>query len=533
MRDGTLSGPLLFLSHAGADTGAARVLKQRIEGAPEARKRGLKVWFDKDNLRPGKPWQKQLEETIGQQATAFAVYVGSRGVINWVEAEVRLGLSRAIGGNGQHFPFIPVLAAGAVGSDALPGFARQFQAVRDVETNADEFQKLVAAVLGEAEAGSLPLEKEPFFGLKAIDETRSHLFFGRERETQELIERLSATHLLMVTGDSGSGKSSLVRAGLVPRWRGGALAELKGRRPDEEIWHVIETRPGSNPRRALGDAVFAAAKRLGESAADCGTYKEWATSDEAEKVRDGLRCGLPANCTRTLVVVDQLEELTTLAPEDHRRTYVQLLLDLAAPKDESFAVALTMRRDYYNLCSEFPPLYERLEADNRRARYLLERMRDEDLRRVVTEPLKLTGVAPSAREALARSVLVDVGERPGDLALVQFALTAAWQHRREYDGDLLRSYTGIHRVEGALARAAENVYADPDILGGDAREGRLWQFLSGWYTWVTPAGQPGASQDAGIQSRALAHAPGTRRGQGKPPRPHQRTGAGREGRGCS
>ena len=143
----------------------------------------------------------------------------------------------------------------------MPGFARQFQAVRDVETNADEFQKLVAAVLGEAEAGSLPLEKEPFFGLKAIDETRSHLFFGRERETQELIERLSATHLLMVTGDSGSGKSSLVRAGLVPRWRGGALAELKGRRPDEEIWHVIETRPGSNPRRALGDAVFAAAKR--------------------------------------------------------------------------------------------------------------------------------------------------------------------------------------------------------------------------------------------------------------------------------
>jgi hypothetical protein len=166
---------------------------------------------------------------------------------------------------------------------------------------------------------------------------------------------------------------------------------------------VIETRPGSNPRRALGDAVFAAAKRLGESAADCGTYKEWAASDEGEKVRDGLRCGLPANCTRTLVVVDQLEELLTLAPEEHRRAYVGLLLYLAAPKDESFAVVLTMRRDYYNLCSEFPPLYDRLEGDNRRARYLLERMRDEDLRRVVTEPLKLAGVASSAREALARS----------------------------------------------------------------------------------------------------------------------------------
>jgi hypothetical protein len=122
-----------------------------------------------------------------------------------------------------------------------------------------------------------------------------------------------------------------------------------------------------------------------------------------------------------------------------------------------------MRRDYYNLCSEFPPLYERLEADNRRARYLLERMRDEDLRRVVTEPLKLAGVAQSAREALADNVLRDVGERPGDLALVQFALTATWLHRKEYD--LLQSYTGIGRVEGALARAAETLYADPEIPG--------------------------------------------------------------------
>ena len=88
MRDGTPSGPLLFLSHAGADTGAARVLKQRIEGAPEARERGLKVWFDKDNLRAGESWQKQLEDTIGQQATAFAVYV-TRSAQAWFEGLVR------------------------------------------------------------------------------------------------------------------------------------------------------------------------------------------------------------------------------------------------------------------------------------------------------------------------------------------------------------------------------------------------------------------------------------------------------------
>jgi hypothetical protein len=67
---------LLFLSHAGIDTEAARALKQRLEAAPEAREHGLGVWFDKDDLRTGEPWQAQLEEAIQHHSTAFAVYVG-------------------------------------------------------------------------------------------------------------------------------------------------------------------------------------------------------------------------------------------------------------------------------------------------------------------------------------------------------------------------------------------------------------------------------------------------------------------------
>src|SRR4051812_20175217 len=92
--------PLLFLSHAGADTEAARKLKQRLEAAPAARERGLKVWFDKDNLHAGVPWQDQLAQAIQRHATAFAVYVGSKGTVNWVEAEVRLALSRAMTSEG-------------------------------------------------------------------------------------------------------------------------------------------------------------------------------------------------------------------------------------------------------------------------------------------------------------------------------------------------------------------------------------------------------------------------------------------------
>lgn len=86
------------------------------------------MWFDKDDLRPGGQWQPQIEQAIAN-ATAFVVYVGSKGVMNWVEAEVRVALSRANTDKG--FLFVPALAAESAGSNALPPFAKLYQGVRD------------------------------------------------------------------------------------------------------------------------------------------------------------------------------------------------------------------------------------------------------------------------------------------------------------------------------------------------------------------------------------------------------------------
>jgi hypothetical protein len=124
--------PILFLSHAGADSEAAVTLAKRIENAPTARQHDLKVWVDKRKepglgLAAGVGWQKQLEEVLGERSTAFAVYLGAGGVMNWVDAEVRLALSRAI--SRPPYPFIPVIAQGAHSKD-LPGFAQQYQDVR-------------------------------------------------------------------------------------------------------------------------------------------------------------------------------------------------------------------------------------------------------------------------------------------------------------------------------------------------------------------------------------------------------------------
>jgi hypothetical protein len=132
-----------------------------------------------------------------------------------------------------------------------------------------------------------------------------------------------------------------------------------------------------------------------------------------------------------------------------------------------------MRRDYYNLLSapECRALYQRLEAQNRAALYRLGRMSNDGLRQIVIKPLRLAGVGLNECRELAASVLQDVGERPGDLALVQFALTRAWERRHEFDGSLVRAYAGVGRVDGALAEEAERVFKD--VLGGEANEAEV------------------------------------------------------------
>ena len=153
------------------DTDRAKALRGRLESANSAQAAGLKVWLDKDDLKPGTGWQAQLEAVIEKQATAFVVYVGSRGVINWVDSEVRLGLARAV--TDKTFRFIPVIARECGDAAALPGFVGQFQGVKDVENDGAAFTQLLDALLDGGSAGSIKAEKEPFFGLKAINEERS------------------------------------------------------------------------------------------------------------------------------------------------------------------------------------------------------------------------------------------------------------------------------------------------------------------------------------------------------------------------
>lgn len=209
----------IFLSHAGADVQAVRQFVEIL------RRNGLNVWFDKDNLQPGDPWMAKLEEAISD-ASAMIVYVGRLGIQTWVDREVRLGLVRNTHDR-EAFRLIPVLGEGT-DLAKLPPFLQQQQYadLRDRQGAPDEIRRLVEILRNPSPSqAAVPAEywtsHSPFRSLQVFGPEDSWLFFGRDRDIDELLTRLGRAPTLAVIGNSGSGKSSLIQAGLVPALRRG------------------------------------------------------------------------------------------------------------------------------------------------------------------------------------------------------------------------------------------------------------------------------------------------------------------------
>ncbi len=445
---------LLFLSHSGADTEAAKQLKTRIEETPAAREAGLTVWFDKDNLEAGKPWRAQLETAL-ENADAFAVLVGSKGVVNWVEAEVDLALSRAT--TSPAFRFVPIIAKESETSRALPAFAQRFQAVFDPLNDRDELAKLVTAVTGGAWDRQPILTDEPFVGLRSMDESWANRFFGRKAEIGELVEKFKKHKLVAIVADSGAGKSSLAKAGFVPAFRGGALTDESKDAPDDKIWHVVVMRPGADPVQGLKDGLTDAAALLGLDGTARSNLRGRVDIFDVGETAYALRCDLDRKRTETLLVVDQFEELLSETPEAARAAFATFLCRLADGAF-GFRILLTLRADYFNLDDSLHELRSRLWVDHQDPVFRLRRMSDAALAETAREPLALVGFANDPDvEALIRAIQRDVSDREGDLALVQMALHSVWRRHKARSKSLLRAYEEVQGVAGALAHEAEEV----------------------------------------------------------------------------
>ncbi|HXY29076.1 MAG TPA: hypothetical protein VEI06_00075 [Gemmatimonadaceae bacterium] len=311
----------------------------------------------------------------------------------------------------------------------------------------------------------------PFPGLRPFDSDETHVFFGREGQSDELLRRLRENRFLAVVGTSGSGKSSLMRAGLLPSLYSGLMRQAGSG------WRVAIFRPGNDPIGNLARAL---------GAPDVLYHEE--TELRATVIEAGLRRGalglvevvaearLPAD-ENLLVVVDQFEELfrlqRTTAERDHFRedaaAFVKLLLEASAQQRVAIYIALTMRSDYLGDCSQFRDLPEAIN----RGQYLIPRMTRDEQRLAITGPVAVGGAEIAPR--LVNRLLNDVGDNPDQLPTLQHALMRTWSYWSEHAAEGqpldLEDYEAVGGMADALSRHADEAFAElPDARSREIAE---------------------------------------------------------------
>ena len=290
----------------------------------------------------------------------------------------------------------------------------------------------------------------PYKGLNYFEETDADLFVGREALTEKLTARvlslalsgsLNKGRFLAVVGASGSGKSSLVRAGLLPALRWDKTSA---------DWNIHVFTPTSHPLESLAASLTRENNSVIPTAA---LMDDLGRDSRSLQIFAKRKLGLETNA-RLLLVIDQFEELFALCrSEDERTAFVGNLLTAAFEVNGPVIVVITLRADFYAHCANYPQLREAL-AQNQE---YIGAMSDDELRRAIEEPARRGRW--EFEPGLVDLLLHEVGHEPGALPLLSHALMETWQRRR---GRMmtLSGYTSSGGVRGAIAETAEAVFAD-------------------------------------------------------------------------
>ena len=305
---------------------------------------------------------------------------------------------------------------------------------------------------------SQPSFKNPFPGLRPYTIEESHLFFGREGQSEEVLNHLSKNRFVAVIGASGSGKSSLMYCGLVPILYGGFTADAVS------DWKIITARPGDQPVENLARSI-AAAYQTGEQ-------KESDVSHELtlailQRSSLGLAEAIDQIPNRgkanILLMVDQFEELFRFkrltrseASFNESESFVKLLVEAVRQTKVPVYIVLTMRSDFIGECSQFQDLTKLINQSN----YLIPQMTRDDFRSAITGPVAVGNATIDPN--LVQQLLNEVGDNPDQLPILQHALMRTWEYwleQNDPDRPLsLADYDEVGRMEKALSEHANEAF---------------------------------------------------------------------------
>ncbi len=299
----------------------------------------------------------------------------------------------------------------------------------------------------------LPELANPYKGLRAFSEADAANFFGRDTLIQALLIRMAEesdlSRFLAVVGPSGSGKSSAVKAGLIPALRQGGL-------PDSDKWFIVEMTPGTHPLEELETALLRVAVNPPDSLLAQLRENERGLHRAVNRI-------LPADGEIELVlVIDQFEEIFTLVEDEELRAhFLNSLVTAALDPRSRVRIVITLRADFTDRPLQYVDFGELVRQQSE---FVLPLTPDE-LEQAITGPTKRAGLSLEA--GLVSTIIDDIGDQPGMLPLLQYALTELFE-RRQGRKLTLAAYRDSGGVLGALARRAEELYAGLDEAGREA-----------------------------------------------------------------
>jgi WD40 repeat protein/energy-coupling factor transporter ATP-binding protein EcfA2 len=303
--------------------------------------------------------------------------------------------------------------------------------------------------------------QNPFPGLRPFKIEESHLFFGREGQSDEVLLKLSKNRFVGVIGPSGSGKSSFIYCGVLPILYGGFLTDAS---PN---WEVVVTRPGAGPIDNLAESLLKSNKEYQETDVEEQKIKRTIFSTLLRSSSLGLVEAIEQSRRSAdvnyLILVDQFEELfrfkDSTDPNSVNETlaFVNLLMEAVNYPDAPIYVAITMRSDFIGDCAQFPELTRKINDSH----YLIPQLTREQKRRAIEGPVAVGGAVITPR--LVQTLLNDLGDNPDQLPILQHALMRTWSYwsnYRDYDDEQvdLKHYEAIGTMSEALSMHANEAY---------------------------------------------------------------------------
>lgn len=455
--NGGNGGHDVFLCYNERDHEAVVAVARRLQAE------GVEPWLDLWDVIPGRLKNEAIGNAL-ERCPTCVVFAGPEGSSPWQNAQIQAAIERR--SKGTDFGLIQVQLPGA-GPEPLHFFLDDHLAVVDLREGLDdesEFHRLLCGIRGlkprpgPLDSGKFDARHCPYRGLELFDVEHEPFFFGRQVALDLLFNDLrqrpgaGPQRFLAIVGPSGSGKSSLTRAGLLAGLRAGRI-------PGSETWLQTIVRPGAHPLEELADMLTLSPEI--RAVVDGTQQLQDQLGHDPHALHRVVRRALhDAPSRRLVLLVDPLEELFSVAAEKARKPFLDNLHDAATRGNGQTVVVLTLRADFSGELAVHPDLQALVSSHH----HALGMMGPKDLRHAIVAPMRKVG--GEVEPGLVDLLLDDMVDQAGALPLLQHTLKQLWE-RCEDRRLSISAYKELGRIEGALDRTAEQVYRS---LGDEERE---------------------------------------------------------------